>query len=45
MLEVKGSDGEPWYKIDIPILGVIRDCEPAPSLAAIEANDLVLEKV
>jgi hypothetical protein len=27
MLEVKGPDGEPWYKIDIPILGVIRDCE------------------
>jgi hypothetical protein len=27
MLEVKGPDGEPWYKIDIPILGVIHDCE------------------
>jgi hypothetical protein len=27
MLEVKGSDGEIWYRIDIPILGTIRDCE------------------
>jgi hypothetical protein len=31
MLEVKGLDGEPWYKIDIPILGTIRDCEPTDS--------------
>jgi hypothetical protein len=28
MLEVKGLDGELWYKIDAPILGVIRDAEP-----------------
>jgi hypothetical protein len=27
MLEVIGSDGEVWYKIDAPILGVIRDCQ------------------
>lgn len=28
MLDVIGPDGEPWYRIDIPILGTIRDCEP-----------------
>jgi hypothetical protein len=28
MLEVKGLNGELWYRIDVPILGVIRNCEP-----------------
>jgi hypothetical protein len=27
MLEVIGSDGEAWYAIDAPILGVIRECQ------------------
>jgi hypothetical protein len=28
MLDVIGPDGEIWYRIDIPILGTIRDCAP-----------------
>jgi hypothetical protein len=28
MLDVIGPDGEIWYRIDVPILGTIRDCEP-----------------
>jgi hypothetical protein len=28
MLDVIGPDGDIWYRIDIPILGTIRDCAP-----------------
>jgi hypothetical protein len=28
MLDVIGPDGEIWYRIDVPILGTIRECEP-----------------
>jgi hypothetical protein len=28
MLDVIGPDGDIWYRIDAPILGTIRDCEP-----------------
>jgi hypothetical protein len=27
MLEVRGLDGELWYRIDVPVLGTIRNCE------------------
>jgi hypothetical protein len=26
MIDVIGSDGDIWYRIDAPILGTIRDC-------------------
>jgi hypothetical protein len=29
MIDVIGSDGEVWYRIDAPILGTIRDCHKA----------------
>jgi hypothetical protein len=28
MLDVIGPDGDIWYRIDVPILGTIRECEP-----------------
>jgi hypothetical protein len=28
MIDVIGSNGEVWYRIDTPILGTIRDAEP-----------------
>jgi hypothetical protein len=44
MLEVTGPDGELWYKIDIPILGTIRDCEPTDfGWRGIMPDDSVLE--
>jgi hypothetical protein len=30
MIDVIGSNGEVWYRIDTPILGTIRDAEPTP---------------
>ena len=27
MLEVIGSDGDVWYRVDAPILGTIRECQ------------------
>jgi hypothetical protein len=27
MLDVIGPDGDIWYRIDVPILGTIRECE------------------
>jgi hypothetical protein len=28
MIDVIGPDGDIWYRIDTPILGTIRECEP-----------------
>jgi hypothetical protein len=44
MLDVIGSDGEIWYRIDVPILGTIRDAElTAYGWRGIMPNDSVLE--
>jgi hypothetical protein len=44
MLDVIGPDGDIWYRIDVPILGTICDCEPTEfGWRGIMPNDSVLE--
>jgi hypothetical protein len=44
MLDVIGPDGDIWYRIDTPILGTIRKCEPTEyGWCGILPNDSVLE--
>jgi hypothetical protein len=44
MLDVIGPDGDIWYRIDIPILGTIRECEVTEfGWRGIMPNDSVLE--
>jgi hypothetical protein len=43
MLDVIGPDGDIWYRIDVPILGTIRDCESTEfGWRGIMPNDNVL---
>ena len=44
MIDVIGSDGEIWCRIDIPILGIIREVEPTEfGWTGIMPNGSVLE--